>query len=204
MTGTKSWQFLGQPGSLPYRVYERARRGLNRSLVAYLRARASPNGRARVLEAGSGPASGSSLFGQHPGVLSVALDIDREALKEGRRRDPTLQAVIGDLHALPFKTGSVDLVWNSSTLEHLEPPDSALAEMGRVVAPKGHVFVGVPYRWGPLGFQPLIKRTALGVWLGPVFSRGELIARMRQASLEPLATRLYFLGFFVGVLARKR
>jgi len=153
----KSWQFLGGPGALPYYCYDAVRKALNRKLAAYLLAKA-PQGRgSKVLEAGSGPAFASSLLASNPGVFSVAMDIDIDALKEARRRDPALPVVVGDLYRFPFKMGVFDLVWNSSTLEHLAAPVRALDEMKRVAVQNGHVFVGVPYRVGPLGFQPLVK-----------------------------------------------
>jgi len=204
MSEVKLWQLLGGPGSVPYHLFDVVRKRVNRKLAAYLVAKASPQGRrCHVLEAGSGPAFASSLLASRPGVFSVALDIDVDALREARKRDPALPVVIGDLYSLPFKMGLFDLVWNSSTLEHLAAPDRALAEMTRVAGQKGYIFVGVPYRGGPLGFQPWIKDHRLGVWIGAVFSRGELIGQIQQARLEPVETICYFFRFFIGVLARK-
>jgi SAM-dependent methyltransferase len=185
---------LGRPATPPYRLFDALRRCLNARLVEYFARRVRAR---RALEAGSGPGFASSLMN------GLAMDIDIEALKEGRRRSPDLRAVVGDVYAMPFRSASFDLVWNSSTLEHLADFDRALAEMARLVPRNGHVFVGVPYRWGPLGFQTLIRRTRLGVWLGDVFSRRELSIRFRRAHLRPVDTRLYFFHFFVGVLACK-
>ncbi len=199
----KSWQCLGGPGSLSYAVYDVVRRRLNRTLAAYLTAKTVQGGGTKILEAGSGPASASSLLARHPGVLSVALDLDLEALREARRRDPALPVVVGDLRHLPFRTGAFDLVWNSSTLEHLDEPHRALVEMRRIVGQSGYVFVGVPYRSGPLGFQPWVKNTRLGRWLGQVFSQQALRTAMQQACLEPIDSMSYFFRFFIGVLARK-
>lgn len=203
MSATKSWQFLGGPGSVPYELYHAVRKRVNRKLVAYLTAKALQDDSSRVLEAGSGPAWASSLLARQTKVFSIALDIDVEALHEARRADPSLPLVAGDLYCLPFRTGVFDLVWNSSTLEHLEEPDRALAEMSRVAAQRGYVFVGVPYRWGLLGLQRWIKNTTLGLWLGSASSCRELIRMMDQCWLQPVDTILYCFGLFVGVLARK-
>lgn len=200
---TKSWQFLGGPGSISYRLYDAVRTSLNRRLATYLASKVFHHDGGRALEAGSGPAVASTLLGRRPGVYAVALDIDADVLREARKRDPTLPTVIGDVHALPFRSDVFDLVWSSSTLEHVETPGRALAEMRRVTAPGRFVFVGVPYRWGPLGFQPWIRRTAFGVWVGPVFSRAELMGEARRAALEPVGVITYFFRFFIGVLSRK-
>jgi SAM-dependent methyltransferase len=199
----RSWQFFSGPGSLPYRAFDALRRGLNRRLASYLLRRGLPDG-GRALEAGSGPAYATSLLREDARVrLGVALDIDLEALQEARRRDPRLPAVVGDLRHLPFAEGTFDLVWNSSTVEHLEPRERALREMAAATRPGGRVFIGVPYRFGPLGFQPAIARTRAGEWLGPVFRRSELARLMEREGLSPTHVLTYFARFFIGILARK-
>ena len=201
--GTKAWQ-LGSPGTVVYRFYDGLRKRLNLKLVEYLLAAVTGNEPSRVLEAGSGPAFASSLLALDSRVaMSIAVDIDLEALKEARRRDPLLPAVVADLRNLPFRGESIDLTWNSSTLEHLDAPEVALAEMTRVTRQGGKLFVGVPNLYGPLGFQRWIANSSAGVWIGTVFHRGELTALLRNAGLRPLDSIFYFFRFFVGVLAQK-
>lgn len=202
--GVKSWQCRPGPGGLLAGFYEPLRRRVNGGLADYLAHKASLRPGHLVLEAGCGTAGASSMLAERAGVLSVALDIDRDALREARRRDPALRAVVGNLFALPFRTSVFDLAWNNSTLEHLWAPLEACREMARVVQPDRYVFVGVPYRRGPLGFQPLIAETGLGQWIGKTFSGHSLAQMMHLAQLEPLESRHYFLRVFVGVLGRKR
>jgi len=203
MTAGKSWQ-LGTPGTLPYRLYDELRKRLNRKLVDYLSEIAIQHEHSRVLEAGSGPAFASSLFAwDHRVRLSVAVDIDIEALYEARRRDSLLPVVVADLYNLPFVGESFDLVWNSSTLEHLESPNAALAEMQRVTRRGGHVFIGVPYLYGPLGFQRWVADTPVGIWIGKVFNRDQLERMLWGVGLQPRDSVFYFFRFFVGVLAQK-
>lgn len=185
-----------------YSLYDRLRRGVSRNLVAYFQKNGVRMG--RVLEAGSGPAFTTSLLAGAPGVkCAAAVDLDPASLQEGRKRDPALRAAAGDVYALPFPDGSFDLVWNSSTLEHLSNMDAGLLEMVRVCRPGGHVFVGVPYRWGPLWFQPFVKGTRAGDWLGPVFTTHWLVSWFFAAGLKPQSMHFYFFGFFVGILGRK-
>lgn len=200
----KSWSFFGGPTSLPYRLFDHVRVRVNRFLVAYLLGSAIDNHGSRVLEAGSGPAYASSLLSRSEKVsLSVAVDIDIEALREAKNRDPQLPAVVADLYSLPFAAETFDLVWNSSTIEHLGRPDVALAEMRRVTCRDGCVFVGVPYRRGPLGFQRWIANTSAGVWIGPVFGKEELRTSVEKLGLRPVDTKPYFFRFFIGMLARR-
>ena len=204
MAWERSWHFLGGPGSWSYHLFDVQRRRLNRSLVDYLVSRAVSADESLVLEAGSGSGYGSSLFARHPKVkMSVALDVDLEALQEGRRRDPNLTLVLADLHALPFRSGVFDVVWNSSTLEHVARPSGALSEMQRVVKGGGFVFVGVPFRFGPLGFQRFVAQTRLGVWIGSVFDQSSLNRLVIEGGLTPIETITYFLACFIGVLSRK-
>lgn len=203
-----SWQFIGRPGSVGDRAYDWLRRRLNRRLVGWLTkhlGRSTPGSTAcRLLEAGSGTAFASSLFRRQPHVdLCVCLDIDEEALHAARRRDPQLLAVRGDLQQMPFSGGMFTLVFSSSTVEHLADPAAAVGEMQRVCHDGGCVFVGVPYRFGPLGFQPWIRHTRIGIWLGPVFTRRSLERILNRTGLSPVAHLRYFWNFFVGVFAVK-
>lgn len=201
--GQKAWQ-LGEPGTLAYRLYDGLRRRLNQRLSQYLLDEGLRGDRNVVLEAGSGPAFASSILASDPRVrLSVAVDIDFEALKEARRRDPNLALVAADLLKLPFRDLSVDLCWNSSTIEHLENPEQAPLEMARVTRQDGKVFVGVPNSCGPLSFQRGIERTAVGVWIGRTYSCKGLEEMMKAAGLKPRRHIFYFFRFFVGLLAEK-
>ena len=210
----RSWQLFGRPDSVPNRLYDWLRRRVNARLVRFLAshlpqaaadATAQPGVvRTRVLEAGSGTAFASSVFARRPEVdTSVCLDLNEEALRQAKNRDPTLPAVVGDLNRLPFADEAFALVYNSSTIEHLADPTSAVREMQRVCHRVGRVFVGVPYSFGPLAFQPLIRKTALGVWLGPVFNRASLERLMRSAGLSPVGHMRYFWNLFVGAVAAK-
>lgn len=201
--GSKAWQ-LGAPGTLVYAAFDALRMRLNRRLVSYMMDCGMDGKDCVVLEAGSGPAFASSMLCSAPGIcLSVAMDIDLEALMEARRRDPDLCLVVADLQHLPFRTGSVDLTWNSSTIEHLPSPEKALEEMTRVTRSGGRVFVGVPNLYGPLGFQRLIQETAAGIWIGRTFAERELCDMMTCAGLQPKDSLFYFFRFFVGIMGEK-
>jgi ubiquinone/menaquinone biosynthesis C-methylase UbiE len=199
----KEWR-LGSPDSLIYGFYDFLRNRLNAKLVNYLLSRAVSSEKAVVLEAGSGPGFASSMLNRDPRVdFSVALDIDFEALQQARKRDSTLPLVVADLRSIPFKTESVDVVWNSSTIEHLPDPEAALKEMTRVAKNDGSIFVGVPNAFGPLGFERWIRNTSAGVWIGKTFSLNGLKRMLEVVGLSPERHVFYFFRFFVGVLAKK-
>jgi SAM-dependent methyltransferase len=214
MTLSHSWQFIGSTGSVWYRLYDRLRRGVNAHLVTFLgghlhssekrSAGSQPAKRLRVLEAGSGTAFASSLMaGRSEVSSSVCMDVDIEALRQAKNRHPDLAAVVGDLRSMPFADESFALVFNNSTVEHLDEPVRAVREMRRACEDSGRVFVGVPYAWGPLGFQPVVGRTRVGVWLGRVFTRSSLDRMLQSAGLTPVAHLRYFWRFFIGAVAAK-
>jgi ubiquinone/menaquinone biosynthesis C-methylase UbiE len=199
----KEWQ-LGAPETFSYKVFDFLRKRLNHRLVTFLVEKGLTSSGAKVLEAGSGPAFATSILSGLPQIeLATAMDIDLEALQEARRRDPSIIAVVGDLNNLPFRDSSFDLTWNSSTLEHLPEPSAPLGEMSRITRPDGRVYVGVPFLFGPLGFQRLIPKTSVGIWIGTVFSAKELRKLFLKTGLSPIAGIMYFFRFFVGVLGRK-
>ena len=111
--------------------------------------------------------------------------------------------LVGDLQELPFIDGAFDLVWNSSTLEHFDNTRIVLRQMQRVARHGGYLFVGVPYLFGPLGFQRWIAKTRMGVWLGTVFDREELHNLFSSEGLRVVKSQTYFFRFFIGILAQK-
>ncbi len=211
MTPARSWQFIGPQGGLCDRLYSHLRNRLNRKLAAFLHQqlqsfkRNTVHPRPRTLESGSGPGSTSAfLASSSESPWTVCLDIDFDALQLTRKRDSSIPLVVGDMRQLPFSDKTFDLVFNNSTIEHLDNADQAIREMGRVCRLSGRVFVGVPFLWGPLGFQPIISTTAMGLWLGRVFTRRSLDKLLINAGLHPLTHIRYFLNFFIGSVATVR
>lgn len=200
---SRMWE-LGSPETIIYKLFDALRRRLNSKLVDYLLNNAIPCTGCKILEAGSGPAFASSLLRRDERVnLSVAVDIDFEALKQGRSRDPDMCVVVADLYQLPFRNASLDVCWNSSTIEHLADPSKAIAEMRRVIRTGGRVFVGVPNLYGPLGFQRLISKSSTGIWIGRTFKGSELDRLLNLNGLKTLDRIFYFFRFFVGSIAEK-
>ncbi len=93
---------------------------------------------ARVLDVGS--ADGPSVGWLRGEGRHTALDIDPRGLPPG--------GVCGSALALPFASGSFDVVAAFDVLEHCEPEAVALTELARVLAPGGRLLLSVPaYAW---------------------------------------------------------
>ncbi len=103
---------------------------------------------ARVLDSGSGP--GSWVLQEQR-----ALDAGRIALLVGQdvyRPDSTALDgfVLARSEALPFATGSFDLVLAYNVIEHLPDPARAFCEIARVLAPGGVFAFKTPAAQAPL------------------------------------------------------
>lgn len=93
----------------------------------------------RVLDIGS--ADGPSADWVRVSARHVAsLDIDPRGLGA--------TGVCGSAMALPFPDGSFDVITAFDVIEHCEPESTALAEVARVLRPRGHFLMAVPaYQW---------------------------------------------------------
>jgi SAM-dependent methyltransferase len=55
--------------------------------------------------------------------------------------------LLADGHSLPFADQSLDAVWIQAVLEHVLGPDDVVAEIHRVLKPRGFVFADTPFLW---------------------------------------------------------
>ena len=102
----------------------------------------APRAGDRVLEVGCG--AGHLLAGL-PAGRGVGLDLAESLLAKAARRLGGREGLVqGDAERLPFRAGAWDRVYCSEVLEHVPSPARALAEMRRVVGPRGVVVVSVP------------------------------------------------------------
>jgi SAM-dependent methyltransferase len=56
--------------------------------------------------------------------------------------------VVGQADRLPFATGTVDIVMSIAVLEHVPDPQSAIAELVRILKPGGRAYIFVPFIQG--------------------------------------------------------
>lgn len=93
---------------------------------------------ARLLDVGS--ADGPSVRWMNGRGIRTAVDLDFAALQRGDVQASAL--------ALPFRDDTFDVLTAFDVLEHLDPEDSAVRELTRVVRPGGRLFIAVPaYQW---------------------------------------------------------
>jgi SAM-dependent methyltransferase len=112
--------------------------------VVYQRTAAICAGR-DVLEAGCGEGYGADLIASVAHRV-IALDYDETTLTHVRTRYPRVDAVSGNLAALPLPDSSVDIVINYQVIEHLWDQSQFVRECYRVLRPGGQLLMSTPNR----------------------------------------------------------
>jgi ubiquinone/menaquinone biosynthesis C-methylase UbiE len=100
-----------------------------------------PEGDDRGLDSGTG--AGTLALALAPLVREVVgVDVVPELLERARRNAPAnVTFVEGDATNLPFDDGDFDLSCSRRTFHHIARPELAVAELARVTAPGGRIFV---------------------------------------------------------------
>jgi len=81
------------------------------------------------------------IYKNFPNLKITGLDYYRKAIEFARRTKPQIKFVIADVHKLPFPNRSFDIVSAIETLEHVQNPHEALAEIKRVLKPGGFLII---------------------------------------------------------------
>jgi len=121
----------------PETFFHRNRARAVRALVARYADPAEP-----MLDAGCG--TGLNLRHLPPGT--VGLDLNPRHLALVEERLPDHPAVLGDVEAMPFEDHRFGTVVCTEVLEHVPDPARALAEIRRVLSPRGVLIGSVPAR----------------------------------------------------------
>jgi SAM-dependent methyltransferase len=99
----------------------------------------------RVLDAGAGNAPYAELF-EH--CAYVTADWPQSVHEGARQAD-----IVASLEELPVPDEAFDAVLCTEVLEHIAEPGRVLAELHRVLAPRGRLCVTTPFAW-PLHEEP--------------------------------------------------
>lgn len=127
----------------------------------------------RLLEFGCGAGAMCFAFADR-GARVLGVDVDAQVIDIARRWGASRGSVCEFVHidhTLPFPDGSFDVIYSSSTFEHVAWPEQALRELDRVLAPDGVVYLAFPNRLWPteghtdlLGL-PWLPRRLAGAYL---------------------------------------
>lgn len=152
-------------------------------------------GERRVLDIGT--AWALPVYSKHLATLGVP---DLQGLDLVAKRVPGFQMSQGDVRALPYATGTFDLVLCVSTLEHIgldvsgyagHPQEqeatgdvAALREMARTLVPQGRILITVPFgrreqlhwlrQYDQPAWEDLVRKSGLSVAEAGYYSYGDV------------------------------
>lgn len=109
---------------------------------------------ARILEVGSGRGALLAHL-RRQGCDVVGLDRRHQLLRDARRQHGPAPLVQGTGQQLPFPDRAFDVVLSFDVLEHLPDPDAHLAEVRRVLAPRGVYLLQTPNKWTNSVFETI-------------------------------------------------
>ena len=131
---------------------------------------------ARVLDVGC-QTGGLVIAMASRGADVTGVDVDATLLEAAKIRARchcanTARFIVSKAESLPFPSASFDVVTFVDVIEHVENADAALAEMARVLAPGGVLFLQGPNRFSPRWFlrDPHYQMTGISV-LPPAIGR---------------------------------
>ncbi len=195
--------YAGESGDA-YVPYDSLTRKLKYAAFARFIKRYFPAGKKiRMLEIGC--SQGDLLQAVHEDARFEALGIDYAVNSVNHARKIGLNAEVSDLFSKQFPDGSFDLVVSIHVIEHVREPRAWLAEIHRVLAKDGVVFLVTPNvghfkarmagknwkYWGPPGhlwyFSPkTMSRLATQIGFETIFSSGlHPRAHLRYAGRKP-------------------
>jgi ubiquinone/menaquinone biosynthesis C-methylase UbiE len=125
-----------------------------------------------VLEVGCGTGNDAILLTDYVGKTGKVTAVDRSQLMLNQARERTenaiskLEFVLADAEKLPFSDSTFDSARVDRTLQHISRPQTAIAEMARVVKPNGWVVAFEP-DWETLVIDsdyPAITRQLANFW----------------------------------------
>ncbi len=147
-----------------------SRSGLGPAFVARVLAFAGDLTGRRVLDLGCGKGELLRTAAERFACALTGVDFAPARLAAAAGSGPPIRLVTHDLaRPLPFPDAAFDIVFCTETLEHLKAPAACLAEIRRVLDPRGRVIVSVPNATGFFPFNRL-ARLVPGRWL-----RGRLL-----------------------------
>ncbi|HYB41612.1 MAG TPA: class I SAM-dependent methyltransferase, partial [Candidatus Methylomirabilis sp.] len=125
----------------------------------------------RVLNLGCGT-GGFNVAAESAGAVAWGVDLDADAAAIAGARAPGARICRAAAEALPYRSGSFDVVYCVSTLEHVADRSGALREMARVLRAGGQLYLHTPSRWSCFeSHYKLLWIPAMPAWLGRVYLR---------------------------------
>lgn len=143
-----------------------------------------------IADLGAGEGTLSQLMAQRAKKV-IAVDNSEKMVEFGadlarKHNIGNLEYRLGDLEAVPIRTGTVDLAFLSQALHHAAHPENAIAEAWRILKPKGQIAVLDLNRHH---FEEAREMYA-DLWLG--FSELDLERYLKEAGFRNVETTVVY------------
>jgi SAM-dependent methyltransferase len=143
-----------------------------------------------LFEEAAGP---DALLPALQGAASVVVGMDGAYPVVARARHGMggARSLVGDARALPFRTGSFDLILSPSTLDHFEDPadlDTSLRELRRILKPAGRLIITLDNRHNVLDWLLRVAKwlRLVPYVLGRSYSIRELVETLEANGFDVL------------------
>lgn len=90
-------------------------------------------------------------FAYKKSVTGIGIDFSLPAIIKAYKSSPKSQWIVGDGECIPLKSSSVDYITHIGSLEHYNYPEKGIAELYRVLKPKGKALILLPNTYGLFG-----------------------------------------------------
>lgn len=150
----------------------------------------------RVLDVGCGAGSFTAKLSREKPELEVyGIDISKKAIGIAKKDFPNIHFLVADAYQLPFPDNFFDVVVMKCVLEHLDNPSKALAEVRKVLKPKGLFWSMTPLEGDRCVLSPPQRLTKKYHGHLQMFSRSSLLSLLESSGFK--VKRYYFHGFLL-------
>lgn len=172
-----------------------------------------------VVDIGCGPGTDLARLADAVGARGSVVGVDRDArmLAEARHRlapHPNVELCLGDVHELPLADAGVDRARVDRVLQHVADPAKAVAEVRRVLRPRGLFGMAEP-DWDTLAvadddletsrrFARFVAGQVRNATIGRDLARLCVQAGLRVRSVDPIAVLFRDFGTADQILGLRR
>jgi ubiquinone/menaquinone biosynthesis C-methylase UbiE len=126
------------------------------------------------------------MLEKFPDTKGFGIDHSQVAIDRAKNICPKGDFRVGSVYNLPWEKAEFDLVHSAETIEHLEEPHMALAEMWRVLKPGGELIITAPnwnaqeyeehlWKWDTAGVLSLINEMKKPIVVMEKFFNGNML-----------------------------
>jgi len=151
-----------------------------------------------VLDGGCG--EGQFLEKLREDVCVVGMDIERENIKEAKKRYKGHLFVVGDLQHLPFKIQAFHLIFCRDVLEHITKRGKAISEMTFALRKKGVILISTTNLLNPAMLLDTLLPTKVSAKIIKKFKGPEYYERTSRFSPWEITKKLRENGLDVKII----